>query len=251
MSGLDAIKTFLFIDEVKNSRLNGDLDDSFYYFAVAVPKLKLLNVTQQFEVLRIGLIKGFHAKDQYKLKRINTDLLNNMTEMMLTNDLFSFCFKYDKDRFYDLSKKYLPAINNFEIQAKINNWEFQAFFYFVQTLDNCFKNKEANLEFPVCLFADRGIYGLDDDQDIDIDSVFIGRTAFTSNSKIKLLALPDHLGFVFSQCRKQFHACGTDLKELNNNIFGQQIVKLMEKRLFKFLDVDKWFKDFGASAEKL
>lgn len=58
MSELENVKSFLFVDEVKNSITNKDSDNSFYYFAVAVPKSKIAEINNTFNTLTDHLLNG-------------------------------------------------------------------------------------------------------------------------------------------------------------------------------------------------
>ncbi len=247
MAELDNIESFLFVDEVKNTAANKDGEDSFYYFAVSVSKEKNTEVSQAFSILTKDLTKGFHAKDQYKPSRVNQLLLDGITDLIVKYTLPCICFRYDKNLLYTISNKHLKNIHDAEISERISNWEFQAFFYFIQNLHHAFKGKLNNIQFPVCAFFDRGIYGMNDKiEGIDFNSEYLKRAIFTSKKKIKLLGLPDHLGYIFSKARISFHnreMKEVDLDFLNNDIYAMQLLKLAQHHLFKYLEADQWLNE--------
>lgn len=168
---LSKIKTFIFIDEVKTSLSSVGLDNSFYYFGVSCPKEKVVLVEREFKELCLPLTKRFHAIDCYKAKSINHDLLSGITNLIIQERLFCHCFLYEKGRFFEASKHFLNTIGNEEFKRRKGNWEFQALFYFIQTLDDYLETNQDVLKAPVCLFFDRGLYGLKHNEDIDIHSV--------------------------------------------------------------------------------
>lgn len=110
MSELENVRNFLFVDEVKNSITNKDGDNSFYYFAVAVPKSKIDEISKAFNALTYHLPNGFHAKKHYKPSCLDLELLNGLTDMFVNFHLPTICFRYDKDLLDRLSKQYLKNI---------------------------------------------------------------------------------------------------------------------------------------------
>lgn len=107
----------------------------------------------------------------------------------------------------------------------------------------------SNIENPVCCFFDRGIYGLNDIEAVDFDNCGLFRAVFASRNKIKLLALPDHLGYIFSKCRKDYlNSVGKSptLDILKNNYYGQQLLKLTHNNLFKYIEAEDWLEAMKA-----
>lgn len=243
LQNFSLIQTFIFIDEVKTSISGGGLDNSFYYFAVSCPKGKVVSVERKFKALYTPFSKRFHAIELYKAKNINYALLDGITNLIIEERLLCHCFRYDKDRFFEATKKFLNTIGNEEFRKRSSNWEFQALFYFVQTLDEYLNANQTVLETPACLFFDRNIYGLKNDEDIDIHSVHIGRAAFTSGNKIRLLGLADHFGYLFHQSRKMYNLTGQGIVGMKGNVFGEALLKITNAGLFRFLDIDNWMKE--------
>ena len=247
MGELEGIESFLFIDEVKNSTNNGDLDNSFYYFAVAVPKSVTQSLRQELQALISHLPNGFHAKNLYKTMRPDLSLMNAITDLMIKYKLVGICYRYDRDLLYDRTITYVqPHISDQHIAGRMANWEFQAFFYFIQNIYHIPEKAIEKIAYPICCFIDRGIYGVNEIEGVDFAfSDLVKRAVFVSREDMSELALPDHLGYVFSKCRKAyptFHPPANDiLSTLQSTAYGEQLLKLLNHRLFCYIEADQWF----------
>lgn len=246
MSELAGIKSFLFIDEVKNSTNNADLDNSFYYFAIVVPQSSAAIIRQKLLSLVSYLPQGFHAKNLYKPKSINLTLMNSITDLMVEFKLIGICYRYDRDLLYDRTLTYVrPHIKDNEMADRMTNWEYQAFFYFIQNLQHIQDTLTANISYPICCFIDRGIYGVKEIEGIYFDDGdLIKRAVFVSRIEMVELAFPDHLGYIFSKCRNSFqslqHSTGL-IANLQSTPYGQQLIKLTQNGLFCYIDAEDWF----------
>lgn len=246
MSELVGIKSFLFIDEVKNSTNNADLDNSFYYFGVVVPQSSTAIVRQKLHSLISHLPRGFHAKNLYKPKNINIVLMNSITDLMIEFKLMGICYRYDRDLLYNRTLTHLqPHIKDHEIAARMTNWEYQAFFYFVQNLHHIQDRATVNIPHPSCCFIDRGIYGVNEIEGIDFEGGdLIRRAVFVSRDEMMELAFPDHLGYIFSKCRNAYLPSIPHINidtTLQSTPYGQQLGKLVENGLFCYIEAEEWF----------
>jgi len=239
MAELDIFNGFLFVDEVKHTVANGEGEDSFYYFGIAVPKGIKVIVEQEYQQAVAHLPRGFHATKSYKKKSIDTTLLQALTGIILKYKLRLVVFRYDRHKLYHATKEFLATLSHPEITGRESNWELQAFFHFVQQLNTLLLNQGENFPVPLCAFCDRGIYGIKDPiEAIEISSQGLQRAVFTSRNKIKLLGLADHAGFIFAKSRLATHqSSGKDYDNvLQQDIFGQQLARIAAANLFHYLE---------------
>lgn len=249
MNRLSKIKSILFVDEIKFSKNNNDVDDSFYFIGVLVKMESLAEIREKFGGISNNLEKGFHATKVYKTKAPNTELMDNLTSLIIDYNLKCLVFKYDRERFYDLTKKHLLNLD-FGEKEKFKNHEFQALFYFMQVLELYLQTKLKQIETPVRIYFDRGIYGVKNHEEFEFDSDKIETITFCSKNKIDLIALPDHFGYIFQKCRIKYNAKNslgklselqiseTNSKLLNNCI--SSLTSVFNNNLFEFLDIDNW-----------
>lgn len=246
------IKTILFVDEIKFSKKNNDADDSHYLIGVLVKIESLKVVREKFGAITANLSKGFHASKLYKKKAPNTELMKELTDLISDYNLKCFVFKYDKKKLYEPTKKHLINLG-FEESEKFKNHEFQALFYFIQSLDLYLNIKLNKIDTPMKIFFDRGVYGVKEDEVFEVDSNVLGTITFCSKKRIDLLALPDHFGYIFRNCRVKYNRQNgprnlSELQvnesntELLNNCIAN-IITVFNKNLFVFLDIDKWFEE--------
>ncbi|TAL33130.1 MAG: hypothetical protein EPN93_13915 [Spirochaetes bacterium] len=238
MSHLENIKSYIFIDETKFNTLNNDIDNSLYYFGIIVPKEIITKIETDFLNLINHSHKGFHAKDEYKEKNVNSDLMKAMTDLIINNKLICLAFKYDKDFLYEKTK--ILKRLNFEVN-RLNNHEFQALFWFIQVVEFYFNTKLIEkINFPLLAFFDRGVYGINEIEGKQLDSKYIEQMLFVKRNKIKLLSLPDHFGYIFRKCRSKNR---NDLNtKLNNSIYVQELIRITNNYLFYYLDFDEYLK---------
>ncbi|MDN3584668.1 hypothetical protein [Mucilaginibacter flavus] len=239
MAELDKFNGFLFVDEVKHTVANGEGEDSFYYFGIAVRKDRKPAIDQEYRSAVAYLPKGFHATKAYKNKSVDTALLQKLTDIIINFKLHLVVFRYDKHKLYEATKEFLTTLNHPEIAGRESNWEMQAFFHFVQHLNIFLANNRQDFPVPLCAFCDKGIYGINDPiEAVDIPSPDVQRAVFTSRNKIKLLGLADHAGFIFAKSRLATHqAPGKNSQAvLQNNVFGQQLARIGAAGLFHYLE---------------
>ena len=249
MNRLKNVKSILFVDEIKFSKNNNDADDSFYFIGVLAKMEHIPEIREKFKKITLDLEKGFHATKVYKIKFPNSELMNSLTRLIVDYNLQCLVFKYDKNRFYDLTKKHLINLH-FEESRKFTNHEFQALFYFLQVLELHLQTKLNKVETPLRIYFDRLVYGINAPEEFKFDSEKIETITFSGKSKIDLLALPDHFGYIFRNCRIKYNSenGSRSLSELkinesnsellNNCISG--LTSIFNSKLFVFLDIDNW-----------
>ncbi|MBS1532765.1 MAG: hypothetical protein JSU01_20855 [Bacteroidetes bacterium] len=239
MAELDNINGFLFVDEVKHTVANGEGEDSFYYFAIAAPKPLVHHIEQDYKAAVKHLKKGFHATKAYKAKSIDTTLLTGLTDILVKYKLPLVVFRYDKHKLYQATQAFLAKLNHPEIIGREGNWEMQAFFHLIQALDKFLAIQSDKYPVPLCAFCDRGIYGqVNPIEGIDFNSPYLKRAMFTSRGKVNLLGLADHAGFLFAKTRLATHSTpNKDFQTvLQQNVFGQQLARLVAGKLFHYLE---------------
>jgi len=239
MKYLENINSYIFIDETKFNTTNNDIDNSFYYFGVIVPKEILSKIESEFLNLINHSPKGFHAKNEYKEKNVNINLMRGMNDLIIDNKLKCLTFRYDRDILFEKTKNMKRL--NFEVE-KFNNHEFQALFWFIQVSEFYFNtNLIENIHFPLLAFFDRGVYGKNEIEGKKLESKYIEQMLFVKRNQINLLALPDHFGYIFRKCRFKNR---TDLDEkLKDSIYGQELMRISDNRLFYYLDFNKYLKN--------
>ncbi len=244
MSEYEDIKTIFFVDETKFSLNDSDFEDSIYYLGVAVrkPEIHKINLLYDSLIDKYGLEKGFHATKAFKEKNPNKDLMSDFCDLIISNKLRCYCFKYYKSRLYEASKIAFQKYNN-EI-LNFSNQEFQALFYFIQNLIINLDNVN-DFESKGLLFCDRNVYGQNDIEGFDFETnSTIKRMIFLSRKKIKLLGLPDYFGFIFRKSKNSFNGAefGGKLIEKSELIINcfDCLLKINKAGLFNFLDMDKW-----------
>lgn len=244
MQELTDINTFFFVDETKFSLNNNDIEDSIYYLAVSVKKREVQKINQQYDsiILKFDLKNGFHASRVFKEKNPNKDLMQAFCDLIISNSLKCYCFRYSKSKLYEGSKKAFLKLNNELFDFK--NQEFQALFYFVQNMISHL-NENEEFEPKGLLFFDRNVYGQSDSEAFEFNETdVVKRMVFLSKSKIKLIGLPDYFGYIFriakiSQNKGELGNMLNKKSELVINCYDC-LLKIVESKLFCFLDVDKW-----------
>jgi len=249
MNRLENVKSILFVDEIKFSKKDNDADNSFYFIGVLAKLEQIAEIREKYQKVTVDLKKGFHATKAYKIKSLNSELMNRLTGLIIDYNLKCLVFKYDKDRFYDLTRKHLVNLN-FEESGKFTNHEFQALFYFLQVLESDLQTKLNKVETPLRIYFDRLIYGKKKPEEFDFDSEKIETITFSAKSKIDLLALPDHFGYIFRKCRIKYNSesglkslAELKIQESNSELINNCIsnfTSIFNSKLFVFLDVDTW-----------
>lgn len=252
MNRLAKVKSILFVDEIKFSKNNKDVDDSFYFIGVLTKMEALKEVREKYMRLTKDLVKGFHATKAYKKKAPNAELMQGLTKLIIEYKLKCMVFKYDKERLYSASKRHLTNLS-FEESGKFKNHEFQALFYFIQVLDLYLNTKLNEIETPLRVYFDRGIYGVKRQEEFEVNSNKIETITFCRRNKIDLLALPDHVGYVFRNCRIKYNDVNgskslneLQIKEANTELINNcisSLISIFNNNLFEFLDIDKWLEE--------
>lgn len=241
----EGAKVIVFCDETKFSINNGDVEDAIFYFGIAAN-------TGQIAYLDAGLKEifkrfrlqapTFHAAGAFKETRPRTNLMGALVNFIVKNRLKCFCFKYQKDRLFQISTG-LSYLNDDIIN--FNNSEFQALFYFLIHLNTHLQDTSQDASGGnVVMYFDRNVYGKVDVEAFKFpsDLFVIKRMTFSEKSLISLLALPDFFGYIFRKS-KESHNKGEDRsKPIGNSPLAissySSLLKLTQENLFHFLDVD-------------
>lgn len=244
---LSDAETVLLCDESKFYINNGDFEDSIYYFCVTVPTNKVGFIHREFEgLLKSYRIKSspFHSTDIFRETRPRERLIAALTELITSNQLHCFCFKYWKELLYEPTK-YLKYLNDNDI-IDFTNSEFQALFYFLVVFNTHLRDELSDVfGEKMIMYFDRNVYGKEDTEAFTFpsDHFVIKRMTFSEKSLISLLALPDFFGYIFRKSKTSHNKVqsGDNSLETSRLIIKCHdcLLKILGARLFHFLDVNQ------------
>jgi hypothetical protein len=241
---IEDIRTLIFCDETKFEINNGDPENAIYYLGVAVSREVVRTIETEWKQILLQFrvqASVFHASDIFKEKRARSLLMQALTRLIIENRLICFCSKYPKDQIFEQTKA-LSHLNSDYID--FNNKEFQAFFYFISTL-NGYLTEEAPdlLEQKILLYCDRNVYGVAETDQFSFSETHykFKKMVCVSKADIGSLALPDFLGYIFRKS-KLFHnkvqEGNTDSpSELTATSF-RCMVDIAKAGLFKYLELN-------------
>jgi len=240
------VETILFCDETKFSVNDGNHDNAIIYLAIAIHKSQAKILSEALRsILQIHQVKApvFHATKIFNNRSPRLELMTDLTDCIIEYKLHCFCFKYDKDLLFEMTKR-LEYLNS-DIHH-FNRAEYQALFYFI-TFFNTFLiyDKPQLLKPQMVMFFDKNVYGKHETEDFDLpkDIYVIKRLCFTDKSNLPLLALPDFFGYVFRKAKlSQNKAAANDPSlETSPNAIKcyDSLLKIQEAQLFHYLDMEE------------
>ena len=145
---------FIFIDEVEDNDPEWkEAGPALLYWCVAVPTWKLAIVHRRLKEV-VKAPRDFHAKDDYKLKSPNLDLMRNLSDLIITRKLDCLCFPFFKGW---LKSPRLHAINEVEFtNRKLNPENYRDVgFYFLAHYLNWYVPRYLYFQATMRLVADR------------------------------------------------------------------------------------------------
>jgi hypothetical protein len=240
------IETILFCDESKFYINNGDAEDAIYYFGIAVDKRKVPSVDREIkEIIKKHKIKTevFHATTIFKEDRPRSPFMDDFTKIIINNRLHCFCHKYSKSLLFEATKNLMKFNNDI---LKFDNVEFQALFYFLNTLNIYLKDTKPKLvKREILMYFDRNVYGSIEIEAFNFPSndFILKQMTFSEKSQISLLSLPDFFGYIFrkskiSHNKVQFGDKRIESSRLVINSF-KCLMEINDAKLFHLLEVDK------------
>jgi hypothetical protein len=199
-------------------------------------------------------IEVFHATRHFKEKSPNPILMNALYQLIISNRINCYCFKYSKALLYELTKKHFSRFNNDIIN--FNNHEFQALYYFLVTFDIYLKENPRLVKPNGLLFFDRNVYGRKDIEAFNFNfQSALDRMTFVNKTQIDLLGLPDFLGYIFRKTKLSHNKVQMGNNELetsrlvvNSNV---ALLGINSAGLFHFLDTDVWIDNINEIVEIL
>ena len=244
---LSDVETFFFADETKFSLNDNDPEDTIYYFLIRVYKSQAGKINALYDKILsdFGINKVFHATDVFKEKKVNAELMNKMSDLIVENKLPCFCFKYQKDRLFSAAAKQFSYLND-ESTFNFDNHEFQAVFFLIQCFDYYLQRNPNLIQPKGLIFFDRSVvYGANDLQAFDFDKhTFLKRMLFINKKKIKLIGLPDFFGYIFRKSKlSQNKVQLGDNSLVKSPLVAQcyeSLLKINQVKLFHFIDLDSW-----------
>jgi hypothetical protein len=241
---LKGINTLIFCDETKFYKNNGDLEDEIYYFGVACGKEQVPEINDQLKKLYLKhklQTKVFHATTIFRETRPRDLLIQDLTDLIIDNKLYCFCYKYFQTRLFNATK----ILNKFNSDIlDFNKAEFQALFYYITTLNTYLRDFTPKLfEKEISMYFDRNVYGKEDTEAFNFPSedYVLRQMTFCEKSKISLLALPDFFGYIFRKSKISNNKVQAGINSLEKSAlticsYGN-LIRIADAGLFKFIDI--------------
>lgn len=243
---LEDIEILFFADESKFSLNNGDFEDSIYYFCVAVKKNYVSIITDKFnEILLKHRVQTevYHSTKIFRERKSRKRLMTDITDMIIDNKLDCYIVKYKHNLLFNITKNYFSHLNDNDI-INFDNPEFQAVFYFVSLLNVYLKEKVQIQDKTGYMFFDRNVYGKNDIEAFNFpyENFVVTGMTFCEKSKIKLLSLPDFIGYIFRKSKNSFNKSESGSKEIETSTLVinayTSLLKIKNTNLFHFIEID-------------
>jgi len=243
------VESVIFCDESKYSIKDNNAEDAVYYFAIIVPKSLIKTVTKEFESLYAAeAIQApiFHAKKIFKSRHPRLRFMGALTNLLIEFRLYALCFKYDRSKLYEAAKIAFEHFNDGNL-IDFNNPEFQALTFFGSLLDAELRSRKRHMVQGKCiLFFEANVYGRERTEEMGFgdDEMVVKRVVFLLREKVKLMALPDFVGYIFRLSKISHNDAQIGKAGLESNpmvIYAWTcLIRLKEEGLFHFLDIDDW-----------
>lgn len=240
------VETLIFCDETKFSIANNDKEDAIYYFGIAVTKKDVKKVHDEIQiVLQKHGVKSdiFHSTKVFRKSRPRPNLMDDLTEVIISNRLKCFCYKFEKNIFFEKTK-ILSKFNNDILD--FNNSEFQALFYFLTMINTYIRDEKPKLlKREIAMYFDRNVYGIKEIESFNFPSenFVLKYMTFTEKSNISLLLLPDFFGYIFrkskiSKDKADFGNEPIETSRLTINAF-KNLTEINASGLFYFIEANQ------------
>ncbi|RZK23314.1 MAG: hypothetical protein EOO43_08595 [Flavobacterium sp.] len=241
----EGVEALIFCDESKFYINNSDPEDAIYYFGITVKRDQVKPIHEQFKALlekhRVQT-STFHSTTIFKETRPRKPLMSEIADIIISNKLHCFCFKYDKSKLFEPTRN-LKHHNN-EI-FDFEDMEFQALFYFLLYLNTYLRDSNSSLfHDKVIAYFDRNVYGKKEIEAFKAphEEFVVKRMTFSEKSLISLLALPDFFGYIFRKAKLSLNKSQSGNMELETSPLVlnsySMLLKITEAKLFHFLEVD-------------
>lgn len=246
-SSLEDVETLIFCDETKFSIADCDKEDAIYYFGVSVRKKDVAKINQEIsEIFQRHKVKFkvYHSTKVFRGSKLRSiHLMDDLTQVIIRNQLKCFCHKYEKSKLFE-STKILEKFNSDIIN--FNKSEFQALFYFLTVANTYLRDEKPNLlKREIAMYFDRNVYGVKDTEAFTFPSehFVLKQMTFTEKSKISLLLLPDFFGYIFrkskiSKNKIDFGDKTFETSPLTINAF-KNLIEINKSELFYFIETNQ------------
>ena len=237
----------LFCDELEvEKKENHSL--TLYYFGILIQSEIIEEIENQV-IKIISKLKPeiFHSIKHYKSPD-NWDIFEKFNEIILSNKLKIFCFAFVKDwlkleEFKIINSLSFPEWKNFPIK----NYKAKSFYLFLHVL-NYYLSKEQNNNSYIRIFIDKDWLKIN--EGIEHQGIILNKIEkiFSTRQKaIPILALSDHVGYLFNKIKKSTYSKEQKIylnKELESDEFSKlsldAYIKFCKLNLFSFLDLKEW-----------
>jgi hypothetical protein len=231
--------TYIFCDETKFYLNNNDSEESIYYLGIAIKKNQVIKIKNNLkEILENRRIKAeiLHSTKIFRKNRPRIELMDDLTELIINNNLHYFIHKYEKNELYEKAKL-LEKFNNTIID--FNKVEFQALFFFMTNLNTYIRDFKPNLlEREISMYFDRNVYGVKETESFVFpnDNFIISDMTFCEKSEIDLLFLPDFIGFILKKTIENANSENGESK-INENA-NKNFIKLNSSGNLNFINIE-------------
>ena len=258
---MKTVRSYIFVDEVKDVPTTvHDAGQWIFLIGIGIPANTIDAVEAKLSTVLQPLgSNGFHAKDSYKEKSPNFELMNAMTDIVSSFRLPWFCFPFAKAWLTSPKLENLQKMQFKGWQPKVSNYEFAAFYFFLHCL-NTFLLTHSQLEQSSRLVCDQGIRNAREGFSFEESEILktVENVIFASRKQVPLLALPDHIGYLFGKCRRELPRANGEInlepKESNTAVQNEclkHISTLVNARLFHRFDLCEWIDDENKRLDKL
>lgn len=258
---MKAVRSYIFVDEVKDVPATvHDAGQWIFLMGIGIPGNTINAVeTRLSTVLQPLGSNGFHAKDSYKEKSPNFELMNAMSDIVASFRLPWFCFPFAKTWLTNPRLEILQKMQFNGWQPKVSNYEFAAFYFFLHCL-NTFLLANSQLQQSSRLICDQGIRNSREGFSFEESEILktIENVIFASRKQASLLALPDHIGYLFGKCRRELSRNNGEInlepQDSNTPVQNEclkHINALINRGLFHRLDLCEWIDYENKRLERL
>ena len=254
-----SVVSYVFFDEVEDIPATVDKAGQWiFYIGVGIPAAIVGQVNTKVLALLDKLPnKTFHAKDIYKEKSSNLEFMREMSQVIFSYNLPCFCFPFAKSMLEDPNFKVLKEIK-FNLQEfesdpwrpKITNYKFVGYYLLIHCL-NWYLPLHSTLSPYYELVFHQGIRDSGNGFNYDDSSILssISKTCFANLNKVPLLALADHLNYLFGKCRRELvddHGSIIVAPSCADNYLANECLKhlafLSLKGQYHLIDLIEWKK---------
>lgn len=237
----------LFCDELELQK-SQESALTLYYFGILIKSKFIEGIEKQIsdKITKLNP-ETFHSVKHYK-SQSNWDIFEAFNEIIISNNLKIYCFAFIKDW---LKLKEFDIINSLSFpewkEFPKKNYRAISFYLFLHVL-NYYLDKELKGKKYIRIIADKD--WLKNREVIEHQGIILNHIEkiFSTRQKdIPLIALADHVAYLFNKIKKSTYYKEHKLflkKEIENDKFSKMsldaYLKFCHLKLFHFLDLQEW-----------